>query len=598
MRKNLFKYIAVVLGAMWAAGFSSCFKGMSDNTSKEPLELSRATVVVGKLAVEDYIGITARTAGWTLTGDEDWCRVDPSSGDVGTTRVKVTFLENTTGETRETTFVITAGDRIKEITVRQLDVEITLPNQNPEYPYNKAIHDEILKEWYYMDEEVEKTAADYNQPYEAFYENYLAFLPGNELDGNTWSTRSERYLYSYITRTDLDEAGLVPLTYGMEFDIADYSVGRVNSVVARVLYVMDRSPAQQVGLKRGDWFYKVNDVRMADYETADGWWQYNKLIDTLVNPIRGESPKLGMLRFEPYAYNLIDQGRSLTVSSARFSGNPILHKSVIPRTEREISTRTGYLVYNSFDPDYENELVGVFEEFRNYEDATGSGLTDLVLDLRYNKTGTVEMAELMANLIVPPSMDGSVFATYEFNKKQSAYNRDAVLSSHPSSVGLTRVYVLTSEHTAGAAELLINAFKGLESAGMTIVMIGDTTEGMNTGMVERVYRTDTYEYRARLVAFRCYNAMGEGDYHWGLSPNGGTLNEWENENIEWSSTWGWKGLSGMTEDKLLLRAMNIIVGNVTMPTGKVTYGQKRQKAGYPREFSVRAEMKTEAVPEE
>jgi C-terminal processing protease CtpA/Prc len=584
------KYLRAIVATAFltgmAASLSSCFEGLSDNSSREPLEISRTKIVTGRSADEDYIGITARNAGWTLSGDKDWCRVSQSSGEAGTTVVTISFLENPDETSREATFVIVSGSMRKEIPVEQLAVDI-VPDQDPEAPVNKYIYENIINEWYYWSGETANTPADYNQPTFGFFDNYLMTLEENDIDGNSWSN-NDRYLYSYLTRTPKAEIGRAPLNYGMEFQLSDYRVSQKMTMVARVLYVMDKSPAQVAGIKRGEWFYKVNDVQLGNWEESSGWMQYNRLIDSLVRPVAGESPKLGMLTFRSFASELIDDRRSVTVTPAPFHGNPILYSQIIRRTEHGVDTRTGYLVYNSFDPQYRSELVKEFEKFKT------ENITHVVLDLRYNKTGTVEMAELMANLIVPPSMDGEVFAKYEFNGKHGT--KTVNLLSDPGSAGLSTVFILTSEHTAGASELLINSLRGLD--GMTLVVIGDTTEGMNTGMIERTYDTDEYQYRVWPVAFRCYNAMDEGDYHWGFTPNVTPVNEFEDKNAKWPATWGWKGTVGATEDPLLFEAMQLIVGNKAMPTDRVAAGtMMRRKSGYQRLFSVRARMTMEEVPE-
>jgi C-terminal processing protease CtpA/Prc len=522
--------------------------------------------------------------------------VSQSEGGKGITRVTVTFLENPeTGTTRETTLVISSGGREKEIAIRQLAIDIVLPNQNPEYPANQYIFENIIEEWYYWDAEVAQTPADYNQPYRSFFDRYLMGLNQNELDGNVWAAETEQYLYSYITRTPVGEIGLAPLNYGMEFDLQEYKVENVNAhIVARVLYVMDGSPAKTAGLKRGDWFFKINDVPMADWkEDKTGEMQYKRLIDTLVRPVQGESPKLGMLTFQEYSGKVFDASRSTTVSSARFHGNPILYSQIFPAQMREGgNARVGYLVYNSFDPKFENELVEAFKRFKEYDNPNdgveGPGITHLVLDLRYNKTGTVEMAKLMAELIVPESMNGQTFARYEFNGKHTDLNGEVKLSVNTNSVGLTTIYILTSAFTSGAAELLINSFRGLDE--MDIVMIGDVTEGMNVGMIVRTYDTEEYRYEIHLAAFRCYNAAGQGDYRWGLSPNGGLLKEWDDKKWRQNGLWGWSGAQGATEDPLLRKAVEYIVGNSVMSGERVIDGSKKSRNGYVRIFSVPTNM--------
>ncbi len=591
MRKNAVKYIVMLAGAALAAALPSCFPGMTDNSVKGPLELSVTdSIKVGKDPTKSYIGVTARDAGWTLTGDEDWCRASASSGEKGISQVTVTFTLNDTGGTRETAFVFVSGDMQKEIIVRQLNTEMVLPNQNPEYASNKAIHEEIINDWYLWNEETESTAADYNQQYDAFFNSYLTYLKKNELDGNTWAKNTDRYIYSYITRTPVGETSLAPLNYGMEFDITDYNVNRESRMVSRILYVMDKSPAANAGLKRGDWFYKVNNRQMYDYN-------YTRLIDTLVKPVYGFSPKLGMLTFQSYASNLVDNGRTVLVTPARYQGSPILNTYMPPISGTDKNgdpVRVGYLVYNRFDPAYESDLVKAFKDFKDND------ITDLVLDLRYNNTGTVEMAAKMANLIVPADLDGEVFARYEFNAKHSAQNGTITIKADANSVGLKTVYILTSGHTAGAAELLINAFRGLEGE-MTLIVIGDITEGMNVGMVKRPYTANGYQYDVYPAAFRCFNAKEEGDYRYGLSPNGGAIKEFYDsrdpesnpDNAKWAETWGWKGVPGMQEDRLLQQAMNYILKNTEMPAGPVLNAPSRQNLGYARVWSVQPSMTME-----
>ncbi len=576
MRKNLMKYFIMLSAVALAGGFSSCFEGYSDNSPNEALQLSVTGILVSKDATTVHIGVTARNAGWTLTGDEDWCPASASSGDAGSSEVVIAFLANEGDESRETVLVFVSGDVRKEIPVQQLSTEIPLPDQNPEYPVNKAIHDDILKNWYYWNEEVESTPADYNQGYRSFYESYLKYLTKNkQFDGNVWSFDTERYLYSYVERwpRGTSESGIPRLNYGMEFEITDYN----NKMVCRILYVLDKSPAAKAGLKRGDWFWKVNDRMM----WTDNY-QYQNVLDTLIHPVRGESPVLGMLTFKSYAYQLVDDKKTVTVSSANFQASPILFEQIIDRVDiNRNATKTGYLAYLAFDPAYQTELINAFGRFKT------AGVTSLILDLRYNKRGTVEMAELMANLIIPESLNGSVFAKYVFNGMHG--EQTSTLQAHAGSVGLTTVFVLTSGHTAGASELLINGLKGID--GMTVVMVGDITEGMNVGMVERTYRTDDYEYDVYPVAFRCYNGKDEGNYEFGLSPNGEKVNEWQGDNIKWRDAFdGWQGVPGKTEDQLLLKALNYIVGNTPMPVNPVLYSTSRQRSGYPRDFTVQMSM--------
>uniref|UniRef100_S0DDQ2 Tail specific protease domain-containing protein n=1 Tax=termite gut metagenome TaxID=433724 RepID=S0DDQ2_9ZZZZ len=594
MHSRLQKYIFALLAAAAIASLPSCKDDMYDNSPKEPLELSQTEIIVGNGATTVHIGITARGQGWTVTGSESWCTVDPESGDRGISQVTVTFTEySIEGEDkREATLTFTSGGETKTVKVTQHSTsKIPLPTEHPDHLINEEIRLQYLDKWYYNGE-TRTTDADYNQSYDKFYSNYLKFLKKNDLDGNAWASNNERYIYSYIEQNPKGTTAndTPPLNYGMEFELLEWN----GKLAARILYVLKNSPADRAKLKRGDWFYKVNDVRMGNWITNKGDYQYNYLIDTLVSPIPGDIAKLGMLTFRNYSLELTDMGNSVTLSPENFRGNPILHHQFITRAnvDTQDPTRTGYLVYNSFDPHFRDELIAEFTQFKN--EAGNDGLTHFILDLRYNKSGTVEMAGLMGNLLVPEAARGKVFAQYKF-----AGGETATATFEPdetSGVKAPTILIITSKYTAGAAELLINALKGIEP-DVKLVVIGNITEGMNVGMVKQTYPTEDNEYNMWIAAFTCTNALGEWDYRFGLTPATGKLSEWEGDNLKWPETWGWRGTVGATEDPLLKKAMDYVVGNEEMPKGSVFYETSRKRAGYVRRFCVPDNMVMETKTE-
>ncbi len=603
------RYLYILLFATLAACAGD---DMYDNSPDGPLELSQDHITVGKSATTVNLGVTAREATWTLSGVEDWFSINPSSGPQGITTIVITFTENAdpnpepdpddppdpdpddpepepdpdtdtdtepqtrATETRTATLTFSSGGVTKTVTIEQLPTDVTPPVQSPEYDVNKQIHEDLLNVWYYNGE-TRNAKADYNQSYKNFYESYLKTLTRNTLEGNTWSQNNDRYLYSYIER---DPSGL---NYGMEFDLGNYD----GKLVGRILYVEPEGPAAQAGLKRGDWFWKVNDQQMFNQINTAGRLQYNDRIDTLVNPIADFSPKLGMLTFRPFAAQLLDEGRTVTLTPTQFKGNPILGSQLIRQNNLAGEpTLTGYLMLNSFEPGYETEITSIFAGFKE------GAVTSMILDLRYNKTGTAATAELVGNLIVPAEAAEMTFARYEFADGEAAdSNHISKFEPHESSIGVPLVFVLTSSHTSGAAELLINALRGLEPV-VKVVVVGDVTEGMNVGMVhKRITATETgHQYDVWMAAWRTYNANGDGNYGYGLTPNGGTLNEWQGDNVLWSDTWEWKGWEGATEDPLLERAMEFVRGISPLPTSRVLDNPSRKRSGFPRQFSVKANM--------
>jgi C-terminal processing protease CtpA/Prc len=586
-----------------ALSLSSCKDDYYDNTPDEPLRISVDTIRVGNKAQKATIGVVARDAGWTMTGNEDWCAVTPAFGEVGITQVSVAFASNEGEEaqTRDAVFTFTSGGVEKIVVIEQSNTSIE-PDRHPDRPINEAIFLELL-DWYYNGEP-RTVAPDYNQSFDDFYFNYLSHLTRNEHDGNYWSTGNTRYIYSYIDTVRTSLKNTAPLNYGMEFEL---TTGFDGKMTARILYVEPGSPADRAGLMRGNWFHKVNTLQLADGEVKDDLmyrYYYNRLIDSLVHPVAGKPQVLGMQTFRATPpMELLDEGRTVTLVPENFSGTPIFHTDIysinhLPAAG-EGEAGVGYMMYNRFDPEYRDELIREFVNFKN------SGIDNFILDLRYNKSGSVEMAELLGNLLVGgvPDVAGKTFAQYVFDAKSLyAAGRTATFKAEENSIAADNmtVFVLTSPHTAGASELLINALRGLDQSVVKLVMIGSVTQGMSAGMVKRTYVPEggDLEYSAWITAFRCYNALGRnaqgGDYIYGLTPNGGMVSEWDRsnfgENLKWSTSWGWKGQLGSTEDQLVKRAVDMIVGREVIPTANVVNASQRQRSGYPREFAFPTNM--------
>jgi hypothetical protein len=593
---------------------TACKDDMYDNSPDEPLRLSVEQILVNFDEHSVTIGVTARDVGWSVTGVEPWYTVTPTSGDKGISQVTVTLASNDPetipdATTRTATLTFISGGAQKSVSIEQLALDqIPLPHENEDAAANKEIFKEI-EEWYFNSEPTE-VPEDTNQFYDDFFFNYLSHLKRNEgWDGGTWAMGNDRFIYSRVERNPAGTAAAAAtasspppnLNYGMEFEMIDFS----GIFAARILYVEPGSPAATAGLKRGDWFREVNDTRLGNWtsSTIAGFdYHFQPYIDTLVHPVPGHSSRLGMLTFRAAGGGqLLDEGIERTVTPSLHANNPLLGTPQVIVADRleaagGETTYTGYLTWNNFDPRWRNLLVQTFRD-RFAGRPEGEDLENVILDLRYNKHGSVEMAELMGSLLVGnvEGVAGKTFAEYTFNN--STYNRTVTFEAHPDGIAPKTVFILTSRHTAGAAELLINALRGLEDGEgnniINLVVIGEVTQGLAGGMVKRTVpdREDpTREYSAWILSFRCKNDVGEGDYVWGLVPNS-EVNELERgDNMKWLSTWEWKGVTGSTEDPLLKRAMDIVIGRQLMPTGVVGNAAKRSRTGYPREFCFPTDM--------
>jgi carboxyl-terminal processing protease len=160
--------------------------------------------------------------------------------------------------------------------------------------------------------------------------------------------------------------------------------------------------------------------------------------------------------------------RSFTVKSSTFTLSPVISSRVLTAAN---GAKTGYLMYQEFISTGAVAMGAAFDSFR------AAGVTELVLDLRYNGGGSTLEARNLASLIGGASVGGKVFANYRFSDKKSAGN----FTQNFSTTGLpgaalqtlSRVFVITSNGTASASELVINALRPFK----TVVTIGDTTFG-------------------------------------------------------------------------------------------------------------------------
>ena len=220
-------------------------------------------------------------------------------------------------------------------------------------------------------------------------------------------------------------------------------------------------------------------------------------------------------------------------------------------------------MYNGFYPNYESELNNAFGSLKS------QGITELVLDLRYNSGGSVDTATRLASMITG-QFAGQVFAKEQWNVKVEDYynatdparllnlfTTKIINGTAINSLNLSKVYVLTSAGTASASELVIN---GLEPY-INVVQIGDDTVGKNVGSVT-LYDSPTFskkdvnpkhKYAMQPLVLKIVNKVGFGDYIHGLPPDT-TLKE----NL------GNLGVLGNQEEPLLNAAITRILGGGRM----------------------------------
>lgn len=226
-----------------------------------------------------------------------------------------------------------------------------------------------------------------------------------------------------------------------------------NQVVAVIEFVYPDSPASRAGLQRGNVITKINGTLL----TTNNFQDLLNLDEMVVT--------WGYF-VEDY---VLEQPTTINLSAVKLETDPILLASVLEVDEQKV----GYLIYTSFINKYDEELKSVFANFQQ------ENITELVLDLRYNGGGSVTSAQLLASLIAPQGAVGDIFISEVWNNNLSEYNDNLLIEEQPENLNLERVYILTTEGTASASEMIIY---GLQPH-MEVIQIGETTYGKYYGSI-------------------------------------------------------------------------------------------------------------------
>lgn len=267
-------------------------------------------------------------------------------------------------------------------------------------------------------------------------------------------------------------------TTGIKLKGADYADGSGNYYVY-VYDVVKNSDAETKGIVRGMLITEVNGT-----------------ILTRANVNALFSADSFTIQLADYnAGNPVSNGTTITLNSAIITESPIKKTTVIVDGSHTI----GYLMYNQFSRDFDGDLN---TEFANFKTA---GITDLIVDLRYNGGGSVQTAVYLGSMIAGQGND-KLFSKQVWNNKVMArrnpddfinnftdkiLNKDSngntILDENINNLNLPTVYFIVSENTASASELVINAL----SPYINVKLVGSQTYGKHVGSIT-LYDSDNF----------------------------------------------------------------------------------------------------------
>lgn len=318
-------------------------------------------------------------------------------------------------------------------------------------------------------------------------------------------------------------------------------------VFGAVRYVVNGSSADIAGVERGMLFTLIDGVILGDPSGGPVTSETN-----FADFFAPDSYTISLATFED-GIGFTLTGEEITVTKTELTTNPVHTVNVLDIEGSPV----GYLHYTGFTNEFDNDLNSAFATFQN------AGVTDLVLDLRYNGGGSVETANDLSTMITG-QFEGQLFITQQYNAdRNEEFERTRSFNTNlgsgddgPSinSIGLERLFVITTERTASASELILS---GLDPY-IEIIQIGENTSGKFEGSFllydapapnfSRANANPNHTYVMLPLTFKSVNSQGLTDYFDGFTP--------DIEIVESPFTYGTLGEPG---EPLLDAAIDVII---------------------------------------
>jgi carboxyl-terminal processing protease len=339
----------------------------------------------------------------------------------------------------------------------------------------------------------------------------------------------------YIALEQLLQQGISGVT-GAEFGLV-FETGSETDIYGYIRYIIPGSDAATKNIQRGDVFYAVDGTELTINNYRDLLFSASSYILNLADYNGG---------------NPTSNGQSVSLTKTEVQENPVF----ITKTFDVMGKKIGYLMYNGFTSAFNNELNNAFASL------SSEGVTDLVLDFRYNPGGSVRTATYLSSMVTG-QFTGELFTKEKWNDKWQNYfdssSPESLINnfvnqtsdgSAINSLNLNDVVILTTGGSASASELVINGLNPY----INVTTIGTKTEGKYVASVT-LYDSDDYRreganpnhtWAMQPIVLEEQNKLGENDED-GFDPT-----------IEFPENRANLGILGEVTEPLLERAITFI----------------------------------------
>lgn len=367
---------------------------------------------------------------------------------------------------------------------------------------------------------------------EALFENLI--YDRQNIDKFSWITDD------YIA---LEEQfnGIV-ITSGLEVDYY-LEPGSTTNYFAIIRLVMPNSPAANLGLQRGQIIHAVDGMSITENNRFSLFAPSTYTIHLANYNDNGTATDFTDDTIESTL-------ETVTINKVTYTENPIYTTNVFTVNNLQV----GYLMYNGFNPEYNLQLNNVFANFE------AQNVDRVIVDLRYNPGGSVNTASLLGSMLTG-QFNGQIFAKLNYNNElqnnNASYNFSDSFDGTPiNSLNLNKIYVITSESSASASEMLINSLQAYNE--LEVIHLGEQTVGKSQASItvydspdfRRNNANPNHTYALQPLVAKTYNKNDISVPANGLTP---TVSIYENP-INY-------GVLGNEEEPLLAATLQYILDN-------------------------------------
>jgi C-terminal processing protease CtpA/Prc len=329
------------------------------------------------------------------------------------------------------------------------------PGESPNLEIENYLYD-AMSIYYVYEADVPELGEDYFDS-EADKNEWLAsFDSPEDLFRNGLKVPAPKDRFSFIiddyTILENSQSG-ISTTTGMDYGLV--VIGN-DGVLAYVRYVIPGSPADDAGVTRGMLFTDIDGeaMNLNNYQSLLARDSYEITVAEINNDTISNTDEI------------------IALTREQITENPVL----VSKTLDVDGLTIGYIMYNSFTADFDDELNAAFGELK------AEGIDELVLDLRYNGGGSVESAVDLSSMITG-QFEGEIFSKQTWNALlQSQFSQEELVDRFNNkirteeminSLGLSKVYIIGTGSTASASELVMNGL----APYIDVVHVGTSTVG-------------------------------------------------------------------------------------------------------------------------